>query len=189
MSEKHSKSPSARLFVALDLPDALRAGLAAWGGEALDDPALRPVPAESLHITLAFLGHRPPDEIEPIATVVRGLSAPRIELGDPVARPERGRPRLFALPAHSPELGRLQATLLERLAGAGLHEAERRPFWPHVTVARVRPRSVPGPLPSLPPGLRDAWLGVRAVFYRSVLQPSGSTYFPLAQVELSRGQQ
>src|SRR6201985_1235953 len=32
-----------RLFVALDLPDKIRAGVAAWGREELVDPALKPV--------------------------------------------------------------------------------------------------------------------------------------------------
>ena len=45
-----------RLFVALDLPERIRAGVAAWGREELLDPALRPVRPESLHITLVFLG-------------------------------------------------------------------------------------------------------------------------------------
>jgi exopolyphosphatase/guanosine-5'-triphosphate,3'-diphosphate pyrophosphatase len=63
------KSPRARLFVALDLPDQAREGIVAWGREALADPALRPVAPESLHITLAFLGYRPEKEIEEIAEV------------------------------------------------------------------------------------------------------------------------
>ena len=48
-----------RLFVALALPDAVRLELAAWAGDVLrGDAALRLVPAEGLHVTLAFLGAR-----------------------------------------------------------------------------------------------------------------------------------
>ena len=47
-----------RLFVALDLPEAVRDGLAAWGRAELVDPALRPTRPESLHVTLVFLGDR-----------------------------------------------------------------------------------------------------------------------------------
>ena len=101
MVKERLKSPRARLFVALDLPDAVRAGIAAWGREELVDPALRPVRAESLHITLAFLGYLSEKEIPRLGEIVEssGGRAPSIELDDPVPRPERGRPRLFALPA------------------------------------------------------------------------------------------
>ena len=83
------KSPRARLFVALDLPGEVRAGIEAWGREALGDPALRPLPAASLHITLAFLGYRPEKEIGRIGEIVEAIEgpAPQIELRDPVARP------------------------------------------------------------------------------------------------------
>ena len=43
MAKERLKSPRARLFVALDLPDRVRDGLVAWQREALTDPALRPV--------------------------------------------------------------------------------------------------------------------------------------------------
>ena len=87
--------PRDRLIVALDLPESLTAGIEAWGREALADPALRPLPTTSLHVTLVFLGYRPEKEIGRIGEIVEGLAgpAPRIELRDPVQRPERGRPR------------------------------------------------------------------------------------------------
>jgi RNA 2',3'-cyclic 3'-phosphodiesterase len=138
MENEQSKSPRARLFVALELPEELRSGVEAWGREALADPALRPLPAESLHVTLAFLGYRPEEEVGSFAEIVEGLEGPptRIALGEAVSRPGRGRPRLFALPIDSPGAVSLQATLEERLVEMGLHEPEERPFWPHLTVAR-----------------------------------------------------
>jgi RNA 2',3'-cyclic 3'-phosphodiesterase len=188
------KSPRARLFVALDLPDDLRDGIVAWGREALEDGASRPVAPESLHITLAFLGYRPEKEIEQIAEVVRGSAgpAPWVELLDPVQRPPRGRARLFALPVLSPGAEALQAGLEQGLAGAGFYKPEKRPFWPHVTVARVRPEARgsrrPAVVSQAPGGLPEALSEVRIcrrmTFYRSVLQPSGARYVPLAQVEL-----
>ena len=194
MAKERPKSPRARLFVALDLPDEIRTGIAAWGDEALSDPGLRHVPVESLHVTLAFLGHRPEQEIEPIAEAVRESAgpAPWVELLDPVRRPPRGRARLFALPALSPGTEALQAGLERRLVEGGFHEPEKRPFWPHVTVARVRPEArgsrrpavVSDPPVKLPEGLSEAFLGVRLALYRSELQPTGARYVPLAQVEL-----
>lgn len=199
MTEQPEESPRVRLFVGLDLPDGARDGLRAWGAQALTDPALRPVPAENLHITLAFLGQRPQEEVGRIAAVVRESagSAPLVGLLDPVARPVRGRARLFALPVVSAGVKELQAELQEGLIASRLYEPEKRPFWPHVTVARVRsegrgsrrPMSVtdvPRPLPKV---LLKPFGDVRLVFYRSELQPSGARYVPLAQVKLPTGQQ
>lgn len=197
MTKERLKSPRARLFFALDLPSAVREGIDAWGREALADPALRPVPAESLHITLAFLGYLPEKEIPHLAEIgeaSRGPS-PRIALADPVQRPERGRARLFALPAESPATVVLQEGLRERLAAASLYEPEKRPFWPHVTVARARreergskrPAPVSRPPTMLPKALLRPFDGVRMTLYRSELQSRGAQYIPLAQVELPVG--
>jgi 2'-5' RNA ligase len=195
MARERLKSPRARLFVALDLPDALRDGIVAWGREELSDPALRPVPGESLHITLAFLGYLPEREIEPLGEIISEMAAaaPSIQLGDPLAKPSRKRPRLFALPADSPAAAALQRRLEEKLVAKRLYKPEKRPFWPHVTVARVksehgdskRPRPVFKQPAKLPQGLLSPTRGVRMTLYRSVLQPRGAQYTPLAQVELS----
>jgi 2'-5' RNA ligase len=200
MAETQTKSPRARLFVALDLPGAIREGIGAWAREALADPALRPVAAENLHITLAFLGHRPEQDAERVARAIEQSAAPAplVELLDPVARPARGKPRLFALPALAPGAEQLQAQLSEILISERLYEPEKRPFWPHVTVARVRaegrgsrrPMRVERPPGSLPVELREPNFSGRLTLYRSELQPSGARYVPLAQVQLpGAGQQ
>ena len=195
MTKERLKSPRARLFVALDLPGRVREGIVAWGRDELSDPALRPVPRESLHITLAFLGYMPEREIEPLAEIVSGLAAPAplVRLGDPAAKPSTKHPRLFALPADSPDTVALQGDLEEQLVAQRLYKPEKRPFWPHVTVARVksgrrgskRSRSVERPPGKLPAELLSPVLGVRLTLYRSELQPRGAHYTPLAQVELS----
>jgi 2'-5' RNA ligase len=197
MAKERLKSPRARLFVALDLPEALREGIVGWGDEALADPALRPVPPDSLHVTLAFLGYRPEKEIDRIVGVVRDSAgpAPWVELRDPVQRPPRGRARLYALPVLSPGAEMLQAGLERALSAQGFYEPEKRPFWPHVTVARVRPEArgsrrpavvsdAPGPIP---PELIEPRIAIRMALYRSDLQPSGARYVPLAQIELPGG--
>lgn len=193
MAKERLKSPRVRLFVALDLPDEVRNGIESWGRRALADPVLRRIPTESLHITLAFLGYRPEKEVERIAGVVAesAAPAPSIELLGPVPKPPR-RPRLFALSARSPETEALQAGLEERLVAAHLYKPERRPFWTHVTVARLRPEArgskrpaaVTKPPGGLPASLLKPFRGVRLTLYRSELQPSGTRYVPLAQVEL-----
>jgi 2'-5' RNA ligase len=201
MAKERLKSPRARLFVALELPPEVRSGIEGWGRDALFDSALRPLPAASLHVTLVFLGYRPEKEIARIGGVVEGLEspAPEIRLLDPEQRPPRGKARLFALPIESPMAVSLQAELEEKLVAERLHEPEKRPFWPHLTVARVRPdgrgskrpmrvAEIPG---ALPEKLRERTFGsVRVSLYRSELKPQGAHYTPLAHVDLSpSGQQ
>jgi RNA 2',3'-cyclic 3'-phosphodiesterase len=194
MAKERLKSPRARLFVALDLPDPVKAWIEGWGGEELTDPALRPVRGEALHVTLAFLGYRPEKEIPRLAEIVESSAAPppRIELSGPVAKPSPSRARLFALAADSPDTVELQGEIERELVAARLYEPEKRRFWPHVTVARVRPEGrgskraarvsrTPG---GLPQKLLQPFSGVRVTLYRSELQPQGAQYTPLAQVKL-----
>ena len=108
-------------------------------------------------------------------------------------RPERGRPRLYALPIESPDAVALQAELGERLAAERLHEPEGRPFWPHLTVARVRPegrgrgaRGVSRPPGPLPQELLRPVRSVRVALYRSELKSQGAKYVPLAQSSCPR---
>ncbi len=197
VSKERLKSPRARLFIALDLPEALRAGIAEWGKRELRDPALRVAREESLHVTLTFLGYMPEKEVGSLAEIVREIEspAPTIQLGDPVAKPTLKRARLFALPIESPGAITLQAELEEKLVAARLFQPEKRPFWPHLTVARVksvgrgsrRPMEVLRPPKGLSKSLLEPnYEGIRARLYRSELNPMGARYTPLAQVELSR---
>jgi RNA 2',3'-cyclic 3'-phosphodiesterase len=194
MSPDTSQPARIRAFVALDLPAAVRSGIDTWGAAELGDEALRPVPAENLHLTLCFLGHIPPGDVERAAEIVLSVR-PRpvpVTLGaEPVAKP-RGRPRLFALDVDSPAAIELQAELSRALSDAALYEPDARPFWPHLTVARVRtepgrrkrPRRVrigPG---ELPPALVHTFASVRVALYRSNLRPGGSQYEPLANLDL-----
>ncbi len=194
MAKERLKSPRVRLFIALDLPSGARAAIDAWGREELADPALRPVSPVSLHVTLVFLGYRPEKEVDRLAEIVGAIDAPapQAELRDPVARPERGRPRLYAIPVESSGIVKLREDLVARLAAEGLYEPEKRPFWPHLTVARVRPekrgprhpKQVTSPPGALTRPLSRPVRCVRVALYRSELKPQGAEYTPLAQIDL-----
>src|ERR1700761_2241448 len=165
-----------RLFIALALPERLRGGLAEWGEAELVDPTLRPVRPGSLHLTLAFLGHREEAEVEEIAALVGRTEAEAVlmKLEAPVPLPNRRRASVFVLPAPSPATTELQHLLVERLGAAGVHEREERDFWPHVTVARVRPAGRGSRRPGavtrhpgdLPEGLKKPTYLVRLALYR-----------------------
>ena len=196
MAKERLKSPRARLFVALDLPDEVREGIVAWQGEALTDPALRPVKPESLHMTMVFLGYHPEKQIERIAEAALGVdaTAPEIEIEpEPVGVPRGRRPRLFALDTPSEGAVELQSQVERRLVEERYYEPEKRPFWPHLTVARVKQekrgsrkpalvQSPPGPLPEHL-FLRPVPL-VRLTLYRSHLRPQGAQYVPIAEKDL-----
>jgi RNA 2',3'-cyclic 3'-phosphodiesterase len=195
VAKERLKSPRARLFVALELPEELREGIVAWQREALGDPALRPVKPESLHMTLAFLGYHPEKEIERIAETALGVGdrAPEIRLEpEPVGVPRGRRPRLFALDAPSESAVALQSEVEGRLVEKRFYEPEKRPFWPHLTVARLKPerrgsrkpalvKDAPG---SLPEQLFRPFPAVRLTLYRSHLRPQGAEYIPMAVKDL-----
>ncbi len=72
---RESSSAALRLFVALDLPAAARAALARFRDDAADPAVWRLLPEESFHVTLAFLGHRPPEDVDRIAAALRPAGA------------------------------------------------------------------------------------------------------------------
>ena len=170
-----------RLFVALDLPDAVRDALAA-AGQAADGDVWRPVRPEALHITLAFLGARPPGDVEKIAPVVLAESvAPPLTLGDVLLLPPR-RARVLTVEVHGP-LAELQARVSAGLAAAGVYTPERRPFRAHVTIARLRPRvRAPREAPlALEPLV---FTGQAVTLYVSRLHPHGARYESLIRAPL-----
>jgi RNA 2',3'-cyclic 3'-phosphodiesterase len=181
--------PRARLFVALDLPEQARDELVAWRERALAGRSdLRPVAPAALHVTLVFIGYRPEDEVEAIAETVErsvaGLAAARLRAVAAKPVPPR-RPRLFALDL-SDEGGRaaiVQAAVADALEAAGVYEPERRSFWPHVTLARVRRGQRVARLDSEPPP-GDAFDAAEVTLYRSRLSPKGARYEPLTRTRL-----
>jgi RNA 2',3'-cyclic 3'-phosphodiesterase len=182
-----SRASNARLFVALDLPADAREALVEWRVRALAGrEELRLVADEALHVTLVFLGHLPEEEIPRIAEAIipPALDAPVLTATGVKPVPPR-RPRLFALDLSDAEgrAGRIQAVVSDALEGLGLYEPEKRPFWPHVTLARVRKGArvgrfdVPGP-PAEP------WRAEALTLYRSRLSPKGARYEALAKLPL-----
>lgn len=178
------------MFVALDLPEGSRSELWRWvEGAVAPRSGLRAVPADHLHLTLAFLGWQDEAAAASIAEDVfgaaAGLERPRLIPGEVRAVPPR-RPRLFALDL-SDEEGRalaLQAAVSAVLEQSGVYRPERRPWWPHVTVARVkRGVRVVEPLVADPPSLGAIEPG-ELTLYRSTLRPQGALYEPLARAAL-----
>jgi 2'-5' RNA ligase len=175
-----------RLFVALDLPAPAREALAAFRAAVADPAVWRPVSDEALHLTLAFLGHRPEADVERITAVLQAAPAvaPRLTLGRALGLPMR-RPRVLtaAIVDHDGTLADLQAWVSRELAAHDLYAPEAREFRPHATVARLRPDArvaggkLPGPAPV-------TFYGEALTLYESKLRRGGARYEPLARLPL-----
>jgi RNA 2',3'-cyclic 3'-phosphodiesterase len=171
-----------RLFCALRLPPGTVERLVAWQSEALAAVrGARIVPAEHLHVTLAFLGHRPVAELDGIIRVLREAAAegagPRLAL--------RGyrETRSVAMLTFDDEDGRATALaddLQARLEALGVYERERRRWLPHVTVLRFRQR--PRLRPALPE--LEPFVPSDAAAYLSRLRPGGAHYEVLETVRV-----
>jgi 2'-5' RNA ligase len=172
-----------RLFVALDLPEPVRDALAALAAAA-DPDVWRPLGRDALHVTLAFLGPRPPADVATIEALLTGGAAPPLALAEAeVLPPRRGRVLTARIDDPTGALGELQARLSAALAAAGLYTPEKRAFHPHATVARLRPRARPPRNAGLP--LEPLAFHPGAVtLYVSRLHPAGARYEPLAQAPL-----
>jgi 2'-5' RNA ligase len=180
--------PRARLFLALDLPEHARERIVGWRDALVDGRRdLRPVRAEALHVTLVFLGWQDESAATKIADAAFGAlpdgPPPRLTPARVRSLPPRN-PRLFALDLDDEE-GRataLQAVASDALEAGGWYRPEKRPFWPHLTLARVKrgERRVP-PLPDVPPVPPEPFEAPVVTLYRSTLRPQGALYEPLAR--------
>jgi 2'-5' RNA ligase len=176
-----------RLFVALDLPMVVRAELSEWAQQAA--PAeVRRVPAENLHVTLAFLGNRDRKEATAVGALLAQLARPLAELRVRGALwlPPR-RPGVLSVALEADEsLAALQAELVDGLVSAIGFEAEQRPFRPHVTVGRVVRGARIDTRHALEPPAPDLRFAARGLtLYRSRTTPEGARYERMSGAELA----
>jgi 2'-5' RNA ligase len=176
------------MFLALDLPDDAREGLARWRDAILDGRRdVRPVHPDALHVTLVFLGWQDESAAERIAEAAFGAlpagAPPRLAATGVKPVPPRNA-RLFALDLEDEDgrATRLQGAVSDALEAGGWYTPEKRPFWPHITLARVKrgERRVPAP-PAEPPPPAGPFDTPVLTLYRSTLRPQGALYEPLAR--------
>jgi 2'-5' RNA ligase len=160
-----------RLFCALTLPEHVLAELAAWQRAELR--AERLVPRENLHVTLAFLGHRPAGELPAIRAALREAAASALVPTFTVGRYRETRSvGMLALEDEEDRAASLAADLHGRLERLGVYEPEQRRWLPHLTVLRFR--RPPRLRPSLPELAAFGPSG--AAVYHSVLRRGGAQY-------------
>jgi 2'-5' RNA ligase len=182
--------PRARMFVALDLPERARDALVEWRDRLIAGRRdLRPVRPEALHVTLVFLGWQDESAAERIAAAtfdaIGKPEPPRLTPAGVRPLPPRD-PRLFALDLEDEDdrAVEVQATVSGALEAGRWYRPEKRPFWPHMTLARVKRgvRRAP-PLPDDAPP-REPFAASDLTLYRSTLRPQGALYEPLARRRL-----
>lgn len=183
-----------RLFVALDIPEAVRAALRELVRRL--EPACRGarwVRVENIHLTVKFIGHVAPEKAEQIRAALG-----TIRLAAPVDMrfrnvgffPNARRPRVFwAGTEASPNLAELAEAVEAALEPLGIPR-EQRSFKPHLTLARFKSeeglpamREAIAALPSAEFGAAQA---TEFHLYESQLRPGGAEYerratFPIVE--------
>ena len=168
-----------RLFLALRVPVDVLDEIERWQGAQL--PNVRVVPRDHLHVTLAFLGHRPAGELEAIVGALREAAAGAGEIRlAPLRYRETRSVGMLVLEDEGGCAAVLANDVQERLERLGVYRREGRPWLPHLTVARWRER--PRLRPELP--LLGTFVPSDAAAYLSRLRPSGARYEVLESVAL-----
>jgi 2'-5' RNA ligase len=176
-----------RLFLAAELPQGVRDDLAHWTRAAVgrgEQP--RRLGADTLHLTLCFLGEQPPEAVGLIAGALAEsaelfAAVDELHVGAPVWLPPR-RPRVLAVEVGDPSGGlrQLRDALARQLAALLGWDPGRERFRPHVTVARMRPGTQRAR--ELPPTPQLRFAPAAATLFRSTLDPDGARYDALASI-------
>ena len=203
------RPPTRRLFIAVPLPDEVRARVARLvegveqteGGERREDvtasdgrrrarPGVRWVRMDGLHVTLRFLGATPEERLAPLQRTVEAV-ARRVNPFDVVLDgaggfPSAARPRALwlGITVGTEQMRDLARELNEALAIEGW-PAEERPFKSHLTLGRTDGvRSGPAAARRLiqaAEGFAAAWQADRIVLFESHTGGGPARYEPLVE--------
>lgn len=136
--------PTLRSFIAIELPPHIQAGLERITGRMKTSTTdVRWVRTADIHLTLKFLGdvdeERVPELAASIAACTAGTAPFTLAVRSLGAFPNEHNPQIIWIGAEdeSGRLSRMQQALETGLAGIGF-KAEKRPFAPHLTLARIK---------------------------------------------------
>jgi RNA 2',3'-cyclic 3'-phosphodiesterase len=183
-----------RAFLAIELPDDLRSGLAQVQEELKRSRAdVRWVAPGNIHLTLKFFGNVPDDEIDGLAQAAREAAAEtaplRLKATVAGAFPSPTAPRVvwLGLGGDLVPLTQLFYRLEKAFAALG-YPPEGRAFNPHLTLGRVKSPAnrerLAKMLAKLPPVDWPPFEVKELILFQSVLSPKGSTYTPLQLIPL-----
>jgi 2'-5' RNA ligase len=183
-----------RAFLAIELPDALRPGLAQVQEELKRSHAdVRWVPVGNIHLTLKFFGNVPDDEIDALAQAAREAAAQaaplQLQATSAGAFPSPNAPRVvwLGLGGDMVPLTQLFYRLEKAFAALG-YPPEGRAFNPHLTLGRVKSPANREKLARLlektPPVDWPPFEVKELILFQSVLSPQGSKYTRLKVIPL-----
>jgi 2'-5' RNA ligase len=183
-----------RLFVALEVPEAVRREVARRVASVRDRlPQARWVDPEMIHLTMVFLGEVPEARVPDLTEALRQAFAPYpplpMRLSGAGTFPP-GRPaRVAWLGLDAPDdLVSLQTDVVRAAVAAVEHEPEDRPYTAHVTLARCqspwRRDAIDKFIAAFPGETGQPWVAEQGVLMESKLSPKGARYrvveaFPL----------
>jgi RNA 2',3'-cyclic 3'-phosphodiesterase len=175
-----------RLFVAVPLPTAPLAVVRSFQSMLPPVSGLRVLRPDQLHVTLAFLGEVDQAKAEAACEVVSAVSGHlggEVVLGAPVCFPSARRARVIALEVDDTGevLAGLYETVLGGLERAAVMRREKRPFRPHVAVARMR---IPGAVQPMAESERSRFAVESVCLFRSELKREGAVYTVVASAAL-----
>jgi 2'-5' RNA ligase len=184
-----------RLFVAFDLPSAVRNAFATLVQRLKPECRVaRWVRPESMHVTLKFLGETDPQQLP----LIRAALEP-IRSAQPVAMdfrvlgffPNEFKPRvLWCGVQATPNLAELAAAVEQALDPLGFAR-ETRAFSPHLTLARLEPGDDLENLARAADAQKSYDFGATREsqfhLFESVLKPSGAQYSKLAAFPFVEG--
>lgn len=193
-----------RLFIALPVAESVRADIERRAVQARRElPNARWIKAETMHLTLVFLGETDPARRSALDEVLRPVFAAREPFEvqvtgggtfpgtNPGGRPRPARVAWVGVDGGA-ELLDLQEEVASAATTAAGIEPDRRPFHPHLTVARCsapwRGHDVERFLRHFPRGhLVEPFLVTRGVLFESMLTPHGAKHRELASYPLGAG--
>lgn len=180
-----------RLFVAIEIDQEIRNRIAEFIAQLKPRVAnARWVRPEGLHITLKFLGNVTEEKVLPIERALQPIQAAKfpITVQNVGIFPSPKSPRVLWLGIDAGlELVHLAERVDEKMSSCGF-EREKRPFSPHVTLARLAERGKKPDLNFLVSGPKPTFGTMMAKhfhLYESKLGPQGSRYSKLATFALS----
>ncbi len=181
-----------RLFTGLDLPEKLVANLEELLRRLKPTARINWSPPANLHVTTKFIGEWPEDRLEELKAALRDLAGRAVipvRLRGVGFFPNARSPRSFWCGIEAPGLPELAADTDAATARLGIR-SEKRPFSPHLTLARIKERvdldALHEALAGLPSLEFGSFPAAGFYLYRSTLRPTGSVYTKLAEFPLTK---
>ena len=178
-----------RLFIAIEIPADIKERMLALKTQI---PTARWLKSQQMHLTIRFIGEVSAQQTDEIISVLRDIASPGFDLslngaGRFPPQKKRGARILWLGVDADQQLADLHRKIESALEEIGF-PPERKPFKPHITLARLKADRTPTQAVDF---LQDnaafnagTFTVARFVLVKSTLSPQGAQYTNLAEYEL-----